>query len=54
MLGLLGRPRGLAVDSWIRARLGGVTAAEIRARYEPAGRWGGALLWQDVTADWFT
>lgn len=53
MLGLLGRPRGLAVDSWIRARLGGVTAAEITERYADYGRWAGAALWQDVTAAWF-
>ena len=54
MLGLLGRPRGLAVDSWIRARLHGATAAEITKRYAAHGRWAGAALWQDVTAHWFS
>lgn len=53
MLGLLGRPRGHAVDSWIRARLNGATAAEIAERYAVYGRWAGAALWQDVTAPWF-
>lgn len=53
MLGLLGRPRGLAVDSWIRARLGGCSAAEIARRYDGYGAWAGSVLWQDVTAPWF-
>lgn len=59
MLGLLGRPRGLAIDSWVRAklpRLLGVALlsdAEIAARYAPLGRWAGTGLWLELTADWF-
>jgi N-glycosylase/DNA lyase len=59
MLGLLGRPRGLAIDSWVRSklpRLLGVTSMtdkEIAARYEPLGRWAGTGLWLELTRDWF-
>jgi 3-methyladenine DNA glycosylase/8-oxoguanine DNA glycosylase len=59
MLGLLGRPRGLAIDSWVRAKLprllgvGSMTDAEIAARYAPLGRWAGMGLWLELTADWF-
>jgi 3-methyladenine DNA glycosylase/8-oxoguanine DNA glycosylase len=52
MLGLLGRPRGFAVDSWIRAVLGKdeKTIAEEYAKY---GVWSGSVLWLDVTRHWF-
>lgn len=59
MLGLLGRPRGLAIDSWVRAKLPRVlgresmTDAEIAAYYAPLGRWAGSGLWLDLTRDWF-
>jgi N-glycosylase/DNA lyase len=59
MLGLLGRPRGLAIDSWVRAKLPeliGVTSltdAEIAERYAPLGRWAGWGLWLELTKDWF-
>jgi N-glycosylase/DNA lyase len=59
MLGLLGRPRGLAIDSWVRAKLPGLlgrasmTDAEIAAHYAPLGRWAGLGLWLDLTRDWF-
>jgi 3-methyladenine DNA glycosylase/8-oxoguanine DNA glycosylase len=59
MLGLLGRPRGLALDSWVRAKLPRllgrerVTDAEIAQRYAPLGRWAGTGLWLELTADWF-
>lgn len=59
MLGLLGRPRGLALDSWVRAKLPRLlgrermTDAEIADRYEPLGRWAGTGLWLELTADWF-
>lgn len=59
MLGLLGRPRGLAIDSWVRAKLprllgrDALTDAEIAQRYEPLGRWAGAGLWLELTRDWF-
>jgi N-glycosylase/DNA lyase len=59
MLGLLGRPRGLSIDSWVRAKLprilgrDAMTDAEIAARYAPLGRWAGAGLWLELTRDWF-
>ena len=59
MLGLLGRPKGLALDSWIRAKLPRIlglpsmTDAEIAARYAPLGRWAGVGLWLELTRDWF-
>lgn len=59
MLGLLGRPRGLALDSWIRSalpRLLGRTTlsdAQITRRYAPLGRWAGVGLWLELTRDHF-
>lgn len=59
MLGLLGRPRGLALDSSVRAklpRLLGLEAIEddaIAARYATLGRWAGSVLWLELTRDWF-
>lgn len=59
MLGLLGRPRGLAIDSWVRAKLprllgrASMTDAEITAHFAPLGRWAGAGLWLELTRDWF-
>jgi 3-methyladenine DNA glycosylase/8-oxoguanine DNA glycosylase len=58
MLGLLGRPKGFALDSWIRARLpellgrAAMTDAQIRDRYVPHGRWAGTVLWCELTRDW--
>ncbi|HVE63278.1 MAG TPA: hypothetical protein VNB94_05705 [Mycobacteriales bacterium] len=59
MLGLLGRPKGLALDSWIRAKLPrllgreSMSDAEIADRYAPLGRWAGVGLWLELTRDWF-
>jgi 3-methyladenine DNA glycosylase/8-oxoguanine DNA glycosylase len=59
MLGLLGRPRGLAIDSWVRAKLPGLlgreamTDAEITEHFAPLGRWAGQGLWLELTKDWF-
>jgi 3-methyladenine DNA glycosylase/8-oxoguanine DNA glycosylase len=59
LLGLLGRPRGLALDSWVRGKLPrllglpSMTDAEIGARYSAYGRWGGSILWLELTRDWF-
>lgn len=59
MLGLLGRPKGLAIDSWVRAKLprllgrDAMTDAEIAAHYAPLGRWAGMGLWLELTRDWF-
>jgi N-glycosylase/DNA lyase len=59
MLGLLGRPRGFALDSWVRAKLpqllgvAAMTDDEIRARYTAYGDWAGSVLWLELTRDWF-
>lgn len=59
MLGLLGRPRGFALDSWVRAKLprllglDAMTDAEISGRYAAYGDWGGSVLWLELTRDWF-
>jgi N-glycosylase/DNA lyase len=59
MLGLLGRPRGLAIDSWVRAKLprllgrDAMTDAEIAEHFAPLGRWAGLGLWLELTRDWF-
>lgn len=51
VLPLLGRPRPLLLDGWLR-RAGGLDAREAAARYAPAGRWAGTCLWLEVTARW--
>ncbi|MFN2625790.1 MAG: hypothetical protein ABR520_06880 [Mycobacteriales bacterium] len=59
MLGLLGRPRGLALDSWVRAKLPAllgrksITDRAIARRYARLGRWAGTGLWLELTRDWF-
>ena len=59
MLKLLGRPDGLALDSWLRAKYarvyhGGrpVTDRTIARRYARMGEWGGLALWCEMTRDW--
>ncbi|HVT20933.1 MAG TPA: hypothetical protein VHE57_06065 [Mycobacteriales bacterium] len=52
MLGLLGRPRGFAVDSWVRAKLGR-SEPELREEYARFGEWAGTMLWLDLTRSWF-
>lgn len=61
MLRLLGRPRGLALDSWLRAKYarvyhGGrrVTDRTIARRYARFGDWGGLAFWCEMTRDWFS
>jgi N-glycosylase/DNA lyase len=59
MLALLDRPRGLALDSWVRAKLprllgrAAMTDAEIAERYAPLGRWAGTGRWLELPRDWF-
>jgi 3-methyladenine DNA glycosylase/8-oxoguanine DNA glycosylase len=59
MLGLLGRPRGFGIDSWVRSKLPtllgvpSLTDAEIRGRYAQLGSWAGWGLWLELTRDWF-
>lgn len=60
LLKLLGRPRGLALDSWMRGKYarihhGGrtVTDRTIARRYAKLGDWAGHALWFELTQDWF-
>lgn len=59
MLGILGRPRGFAIDSWVRVKLPALlgrrsmTDEQIRRRYRSFGRWAGWALWTELTSDWF-
>jgi len=60
LLKFLGRPDGLALDSWLRAKYGRVyhggrrvTDRTIARRYARFGVWGGMALWCDMTRDWF-
>jgi len=59
MLGILGRPRGFAIDSWVRVKLPALlgkrsmTDDQIRKRYRSFGRWAGWALWTELTSDWF-
>jgi 3-methyladenine DNA glycosylase/8-oxoguanine DNA glycosylase len=58
VLGLLGRPRGLALDGWALARLArlldrpALTRVQVAERYAPLGRWAGTGAWLELTADW--
>ena len=60
LLRFLGRPAGLALDSWLRAKYarvyhGGrrVTDRTIARRYAKLGPWGSLALWCEMTRDWF-
>jgi N-glycosylase/DNA lyase len=60
LLRFLGRPEGLGLDSWLRAKYyrmyhGGrhVTDRTIARRYARFGRWAGLALWCEMTRDWF-
>lgn len=60
VLRFLGRPAGLGLDSWLRAKYarvyhGGrrVTDRTIARRYAKLGPWGGLALWCEMTRDWF-
>lgn len=59
ILGLLGRPRGFGIDSWVRAKLPALLGSEhltdtqIRDRYAGLGVWAGWGLWLELTRDWF-
>jgi N-glycosylase/DNA lyase len=59
MLRLLGRPCGLALDSWLRATYSRlyhegrqVTDRTIGRRYARCGGWAGLALWCDLTREW--
>jgi N-glycosylase/DNA lyase len=61
VLRLIGRPIGLGLDSWLRAKYarvyhGGrrVTDRTIARRYARLGAWGSLALWCDMTRDWLT
>ena len=45
LLPLLGRPRPLVLDGWLRDALGGPSDAEVAATYAPLGRWSGTGAW---------
>jgi N-glycosylase/DNA lyase len=60
MLRFLGRPHGLGLDSWLRAKYyrthhegRRVTDRTIARRYARFGRWAGLALWCEMTRDWF-
>ena len=60
LMRMLGRPCGLALDSWIRAKYariyhGGrpIRDRTIARRYARMGEWAGLALWCDMTRDWF-
>lgn len=50
LLPLLGRPRPLVVDSWLRKQLGGGSDEVLAGRYAAAGRWAGTVAWLDALA----
>jgi N-glycosylase/DNA lyase len=59
MLGLLGRARGLALDTWARARVGDLAGLggpaddrAVRNRYARFGRWAGTVCWLEITREW--
>ncbi len=59
LLKMIGRPDGLALDSWMRGQYarkyhGGraVTDRTIARRYARMGRWAGLAVWLDLTREW--
>lgn len=59
MLRFLGRPRGLGLDTWLRAKYcrmhhggRGVTDRTIARRFARLGHWAGLALWCEMTRDW--
>jgi 3-methyladenine DNA glycosylase/8-oxoguanine DNA glycosylase len=59
LLKMIGRPDGLALDSWMRGRYatlyhGGraVSDRTISRKYRRMGRWAGLAIWLDLTRDW--
>ncbi len=42
---LLGRPRPLVLDGWLRERLGGAGDEQVARRFAAAGRWAGTAAW---------
>jgi N-glycosylase/DNA lyase len=59
LLKMVGRPEGLALDSWMRKKYsetyhGGrpVTDRTIARRYRGYGSWAGLAIWCDLTRDW--
>jgi N-glycosylase/DNA lyase len=60
LLKFLGRPQGLALDSWVRAKYarlhhGGrkITDRTIHRSTARLGEWAGLALWFEMTRDWF-
>jgi 3-methyladenine DNA glycosylase/8-oxoguanine DNA glycosylase len=45
VLPLLGRPRPLVLDGWLREQLGGLDDRQLAARFAPAGSWAGTAAW---------
>jgi N-glycosylase/DNA lyase len=59
LMRLLGRHRGLALDSWSRRRVAELRGrrrapsdATVRRWFAPWGAWAGLAMWLEVTADW--
>lgn len=50
LLPLLGRPRPLVLDGWLRAQLRGAGDAELQERYAAMGRWAGTGAVLEATA----
>ena len=50
LMPLLGRPRPVVLDGWLRAQLGGASDAQVHERYAALGRWAGTGAWLEVLA----
>ena len=50
LLPLLGRPRPVVLDGWLREQLGGASDAQVHERYAVMGRWAGTGAWLEVLA----
>jgi len=60
LLKFMGRPQGLGLDSWMRAKYGRlfhggrrVSDRTIERRYRKLGVWAGPALWLELTRDWW-
>lgn len=50
VLPLLGRPRPMVLDGWLRTQLHERSDDEVAARYAAAGRWAGTAAWLDAVS----
>lgn len=52
LMPLLGRPRPLVLDAWLRDTLDGLPDTALHERYAAMGRWSGTGAWLEAAGSW--